>query len=209
MHYVEWVWKCECVFELHRTWGYGRLSRQPHACTHRSWCDFMALWLHLRSVFSVFTPGSSSFFLAPITTTFAIWRRDNETANTATPLRNLRKCIQLFGAFLSMTNCIPKAWHHTPPTENTHCKISSLTLRRLAIIYIVGSKTWEAPPVAYTRASVQVTTTSITELRSWQYGHGHILRVHSGSKLGLVNSSCDLDIQGPRQGISFTLNLSS
>ena len=145
MHYVEWVWKCECVFELHRTWGYGRLSRQPHACTHRSRCDFMALWLHLRSVFSsVFAPGSSPFFLAPITTTFVIWHRDNETANTATPLRNLRKCIQLFGAFLSVTNCIPKAWHHTPPTENTHCKISSLMLRRLAIIYIVGSKTWEA-----------------------------------------------------------------
>ena len=145
MHYVEWVWKCERVFGLHRMWGYGRLSRQPHACTHRSRCNFMALWLHLRSVFSsVFAPGSSSFFLAPITTTFAIWRRDNETANTATPLRNLRKCIQLFGAFLSVTNCIPKAWHHTPPTENTHYKISSLTLRRLAIIYIVGSKTWEA-----------------------------------------------------------------
>ena len=31
-----------------------------------------------------------------------------------------------------MTNCIPEAWHHTPPTENTHCKISSLTLRRSA-----------------------------------------------------------------------------
>ena len=46
-------------------------------------------------------------------------------------------------------------------------------------------------------------------MKNQQYGHGHILRVHSGSKLGLVNSSCDLDIQGPRQGISFALNLSS
>ena len=33
-----------------------------------------------------------------------------------------------------MTNCIPEAWHHTPPTKNTHCKISSLALRRLAKI---------------------------------------------------------------------------
>ena len=33
--------------------------------------DFTALRLHLRSVFSVFAPGSSSFFFAPITT-FAI-----------------------------------------------------------------------------------------------------------------------------------------
>lgn len=46
-------------------------------------------------------------------------------------------------------------------------------------------------------------------MKNQQYGHGHILRVHSGSKLGLVNSSCDLDIQGSRQGISFALNLSS
>jgi len=33
----------------------------------------------------------------------------------------------------SVTNCIPEAWHHTPPTENMHCKISSLSLRHSAI----------------------------------------------------------------------------
>ena len=32
-----------------------------------------------------------------------------ETTSTATALRNIRKCIQLFGAFLSVTNCIPEA----------------------------------------------------------------------------------------------------
>ena len=60
----------------------------------------------------------------------------------ATPLRkiNLRMCIQLFGAFLSVTESDKLhswEWHHTPPTENTHYKISSLALRRSAIKFVL------------------------------------------------------------------------
>jgi len=36
-------------------------------------------------------------------------------------------------------NCIPKqggSWDHIPPTENMHCKISSLMLRHSAIIWV-------------------------------------------------------------------------
>ena len=82
------------------------------------------------------------------------WRRDNETASTASSLRtiNLRKftqtgyfnCIPKQDGCLRTShtfNCIPEAWQiaflkpdgsqsHTPPTENMHCKISSLALRR-------------------------------------------------------------------------------
>ena len=53
------------------------------------------------------------------------WRRDKETASAATVLRkiNLRKRIQLFGAFLSVTNCIPEcdklhSWSVTPHPSN-------------------------------------------------------------------------------------------
>ena len=118
-----------------RIWSFIKTTTRLYSSLSTRLLNHTALWLHLCSVFSVFAPGSSSFFLASITT-FAIWRRDNETANTATALRKIKlcMCIQLFGAFLSVTNCIPVAWHYTPPTKNTHCKISSLTLRRLAII---------------------------------------------------------------------------
>ena len=104
--------------------------------------DFMALRLHFRAVFFIFAPASSVFFFAPITT-FAIWRHDNETTSAATALRkiNLCMCIQLFGAFLSMTNCIPEAWQHTPPTENMHCKISSLALRHSARTFWIRTGT--------------------------------------------------------------------
>ena len=88
-------------------------------------------------------------------------RHNNETASTATALDtiNLHKCTHIFVnrifncilngtdvcaqatpliAFLSVTNCSPEAWHHIPPTENTHCKISSLALWRSAITHSGG-----------------------------------------------------------------------
>ena len=70
-YFFERVRECERVFAPHRTRGYGRLSRRPHAlfallgATALSLklivldVDFMVLWLHLRSVFSsIFEPGS-------------------------------------------------------------------------------------------------------------------------------------------------------
>ena len=80
-------------------------------------------------------------------------RRNNETASAAIALGtiNLCKCTQTFVnrifliAFLNGTNVCAQAtpllaflkWDrsqgHIPPTENTHCKISSLTLRCSAI----------------------------------------------------------------------------
>ena len=86
----------------------------------------------------------SSFLLASNHNFLAFWRRNIETASTATALEmiNLHKCIQLF---VNRTfNCISKpddvcgqiaflkhdgSWGHTPLTENTLCKISSLALR--------------------------------------------------------------------------------
>ena len=70
-------------------------------------------------------------------------------------------------------NCIPEAWQiaflkrdgsqsHTPPTENMHCKISSLTLRHSAIIistsplFIQQRVTEVVDSVSYTTGSEMV-----------------------------------------------------
>ena len=112
--------------------------------------------------------AASSVLHAPITIFGLFWCCDNETASAATALRmiNLCKFTQIFCkqgiliAFLSGTDVcaqvsIPEAWQiaflkpdrsqsHTPPTENTHCKISSLALRRLATILLQSdSINWE------------------------------------------------------------------
>ena len=85
--------------------------------------------------------------------------QDNETTSTTTVVRviNLCKCTQLFFkhiliAFLSGTDVCAqttpsiaflkrdRSQSHTSPTENTHCKISSLALRRSAIIVFNGCR---------------------------------------------------------------------
>ena len=107
MHYVERVRECERIFEPHKTWRYGRLSRRPRALFASLSAavslilivldaDFMALRLHLRSVFSsVFVPGSSSFFSAPNLCHFDVVTMRPLSAATALRI-NLRKCTQLF-----------------------------------------------------------------------------------------------------------------
>jgi len=59
-------------------------------------------------------------------------------------------------------NCIPKqdgSWGHTPPTENTLCKISSLTLRHSAMSVIVKSR-WSVSAVVKSKWSVSVAVKS-------------------------------------------------
>ena len=174
-NYIERVRECERVFEPHRTWRHGRLSRRPRAlfaslgaadlsCTHRSQrglhgieAEFTLCLLFRFRARLLALPSSLPLQLWPF------WHCDNETASAATVLRTLNLhtvytfckqdvlitfinetdvCTQATSliAFVSMTNCIPEAWHHTPPTEKTHCKISSLVPRHSAIIeslYIV------------------------------------------------------------------------
>ena len=102
VHYVERVQECERIFEPHRMRRYGHLSRRSRALFASVGdatlslmliilgMDFMAMRLHLRSVFSVFALGSSSSFFAPITT-FGIWHRGNESASVTTVPR--KTCV--------------------------------------------------------------------------------------------------------------------
>ena len=148
MHYVERVWECERVFKPHRTQRYGRLSRRPCtlfaslgttalSCTHRSRhglhgveaAFMLCLLLRFRTRLLALSSSLPSQLLP-------FWRRDNETTSAIAVLRMIKLL-----AFLSVTNCILErdklhswAWHHIPPTENMHWKISSLVLRCSAII---------------------------------------------------------------------------
>ena len=96
----------EHVFGPHRTWGYGRLSRQPHALfaslgaaalsrTHRSRCGLQCcgcIYALLLSSLPFLRQAPSSPLLPSQFLPF--WRRDNETASAATVLGT--KCTQLF-----------------------------------------------------------------------------------------------------------------
>ena len=140
---------------VHLTANRGCLSRRPRAfiCFARHCCLSYSSFLTWtsRCYGCIYTPSSLPFSCqapsSPITF-LPFWRRENETASAATALRTIflsgtdvwaasiafLKCDKLHS--WSMTNWIPKArWSqsHTPPTENTHCKISSLALRRSAI----------------------------------------------------------------------------
>ena len=104
-HYIERVQECDRVFEPHRTWRYGSLSRRPRAFfASLSYSSFsMQASRCWGCIYALSSPpfshqAPSSFFLAPITQLLPFWRRDNETASAATALRmiNLCKCIQLF-----------------------------------------------------------------------------------------------------------------
>ena len=109
-HYIERVWKCECVFEPHRTRRYSQFSRRPHTLfaslgaaalshTHHSRPSLhgieAAFTLCLLICFHTRLLALSSSLPSQL---LPFWRRDSETASTAIALRtiNLRKCTQLF-----------------------------------------------------------------------------------------------------------------
>ena len=138
-------WGCERGFAPHRTQRYGR--PRARCCCSLSYSSFstrtcgciyaLCLLFHFRASLLALSFSLPSPFCCS----------NNETASATTVLRtiNLCKCTQLFGilvAFLkrdklhswSVRNSIPEVWHYTPPTKNTHYKISSLALRRSAII---------------------------------------------------------------------------
>ena len=131
-HYIERVWGCECVFELHRTRRYSQFSRRPRTLfaslgaaalsrTHRSRCRLhggeAAFTLCLLLCFCTGLLALSSLLPSQL---LPFLRRDNETASAPITLEkiNLRKCTQLF--VNRIFNCIPKrdGCLHTSHTFN-------------------------------------------------------------------------------------------
>ena len=110
-------------------------------CTHRFTVDFMRLWLHFGSLssHSVFV-SVSQLFLTLITffchfdiVTMRLLALQSIGMMNYVTVHNF-----LLTASFQSFDCIPKwdeSWDHIPPTENTLCKISSLTLWHSATIY--------------------------------------------------------------------------
>ena len=122
-------------------------------------CATNELWEGRQSVPIMKEFENVSMFLSCTERKDMVVSQDNETASTTTVVRaiNLRKCTQLFFkhiliAFLSGTDVCAQttpsiaflkqdgSQSHTSPTENTHCKISSVALRRSAIIVFNGCR---------------------------------------------------------------------
>ena len=137
--HVERISGSEWGFEhLTKCENYGRFSRWPFFASLVAAVLYSSIlpWTSRGSgcslaPCSLFLHQSPSFFfLAHITVLLSFWCCDNETASAA-----YLGCL-----FTSHTlNCIPKwdrSWGYIPPTENALCKISSLTLRCLAIKFL-------------------------------------------------------------------------
>ena len=141
-YYVERVWECERVFELHRAQGHD--------------CFFSLRGLHSVVVaFMLCLPFRFHTRLLALSSSLPsqylpFWHRGNETTSATTVLRTVNLyesfCKQdILIAFLNGTDVCAQttpsiaflkrdgSQSHTPPTENTHCKISSLALRHSAI----------------------------------------------------------------------------
>ena len=101
------VWECECVFEPHRTQGYGSFGKTTtcFSCFARGCCSLsyssLSTWTS-RCCCCIYALSSFPFCarLQALSSLLPppFWHCDNEIASTATALRaiNLRKCTQRF-----------------------------------------------------------------------------------------------------------------
>ena len=141
---------------LHRTRGYGRLSRWQHALhvfaslgtavsrTHCSWrglhgvvaAFMLCLLFHFHTRFLALPRSHRIFFhfdVKPMRPLVPLQCWEQYSQAQVGRMFAHKPHLQLHT--WSVTNCIPKAgWKSKPhpPTKNTHCKISSPKLRRLA-----------------------------------------------------------------------------